>query len=465
MSFSLFSEIGPIMKLKINIWLSVCAILVLGIVGCNIFNPTESVNVAPDDADALTYEGYIKFRDNKYAEAAEYFKRAIHADSSHSEAWYGLAKAKLNLQDINIFEILKYINIGQDKTLPIANMTDEIAFKYQVGIDTVLFYLNRFIYQDTTGKLDGVITYKTIANSYMILEMMQTILILRKTTNALGTCKGVLNGNASDCDMNIVLNSLKGNTEGTLEAFHSIFKTCEDNPQSMATVADQYIQNFDWIAKDKQGEAVGTLCGAMSYSTGNLGDSSSRERALDAVISQMGYSDASDDDGDGCIDEEIYDGEDNDGDGEIDEDLRDNTPKIIHDATRAAKNMLKGKKNVRDLMIVTSASPNEKYMTIDIDKNGLFADDEEWEFVYADYDKRLSNANGLHPTGNHLLKFAKKLVYNPQNLPFDEYLAVKHAVAADLNGKYNLEYRKKYIGGCWVNYDENAFQQWLNRRK
>ena len=72
------------MKLKI-VLCSLC-VLFLGIVGCNLFNPTEAINVDNSDADALTYEGYLKFRNNDYGEAERYFSKAIAADSSHSEA-------------------------------------------------------------------------------------------------------------------------------------------------------------------------------------------------------------------------------------------------------------------------------------------------------------------------------------------------------------------------------------------
>ena len=37
-----------------------------GIVGCNLFNPTESANIDSTDTDALTYEGYIHFRNAEY---------------------------------------------------------------------------------------------------------------------------------------------------------------------------------------------------------------------------------------------------------------------------------------------------------------------------------------------------------------------------------------------------------------
>ena len=80
------------MKIKLLICF-LCA-LILGIAGCNLFNPTGSANIDSGDANALTYEGYQKFRANDYGEAEYYFRKAIEADSSHSEAWYGLASSR-----------------------------------------------------------------------------------------------------------------------------------------------------------------------------------------------------------------------------------------------------------------------------------------------------------------------------------------------------------------------------------
>ena len=144
--------------MKTKLLLCFLGSLILGVIGCNLFNPTESADIDSGDADALTYEGYLKFRDNDYLAAAHYFKKAIQADSTHSEAWYGLAKAKLNLQDINSFELLKYVNTeGSKSTLPISKMSDGTARKYQSSIDTILVFMKKFIKRDTTGKLDGVI--------------------------------------------------------------------------------------------------------------------------------------------------------------------------------------------------------------------------------------------------------------------------------------------------------------------
>jgi len=62
--------------------LTAAVVAALGIAGCNLFNPTQQVNIESGDANALTYEGYIKFRNNEYTEASNYFSKAIEADST-----------------------------------------------------------------------------------------------------------------------------------------------------------------------------------------------------------------------------------------------------------------------------------------------------------------------------------------------------------------------------------------------
>jgi len=103
-------------------------------------------------------------------------------------------------------------------------------------------------------------------------------------------------------------------------------------------------------------------------------------------------------------------------------------------------------------MIVKSVAPNGKYKSVDIDMNGRAADADEWEFIYAS----ISDRNAAN---DHRFRFAENLVYNPQNLPFEQFMAKKREVALDYQGKYSLEYRKKYIGGCWVNYSEADYQK------
>lgn len=445
--------------------LSAALIAALGFAGCNLFNPTEDVNIKSGDANALTYEGYIKFRNNEYTAAAEYFNRAIAADSTHSEAWYGLAKAKLNLQKLNTFELLKYVDVnggGNAAKLPLTDMDDATAYKYEVGIDTVITFLRDFIKRDTTGRLDGVITYKTISESYMLLNMVNTMLTLRKTTSNLQGCVSVNPATGEyDCNFGSILNSMKGGKiEETVGALHEVFSTCESNPESMASVAGQAIPVFSTMLSDEgQSTTASVMCGALSDMTSDTGDSTENERALSAVIAVAGYSDFTDDDGDGCYDEEILDGMDNDWDGEVDEDLRDANSNFVLDYAVIAANTKAGKLQKKDQLVYSSFTPNDKYDDLDIDMNGEKGDKDqnEWKYIYASYAEREKHTD-------YRLKFAEKMTFNPQMLPLDDYLLAKKMVAADHDGsKFDLESRKRTIGGCWVNYTENDFKKWISQ--
>jgi hypothetical protein len=453
------------------LWAS-ALVLSLSIAGCNIFNPTESINIKDDDAQALTYEGYKKIRDNEYSNAEYYFNKAIVADSSYSQAWFGLMKAILNrklntTQETNVFSLLSYVNASRDSKVPFSGMSDAIAVQLQDAIDSVNAIANQFIERDKAGKTDSVITYKTISEGYMILQMMKTMLVLRKTTQSMEGCS-LQKGQQNSCDMASVLNNIKNDPAETVESFNAVFKTCEESPESMTKMFDSYLQGFDNLKEEAQHSAVSSMCGALAQETDKAKDNEDQQtKTLNIIIGQFGYSDIIDDDGDGCVDEELYDGEDNDGDGEIDEDVSDKTNKIEYDNDMILKNVTAGKTAIRDLRVISRVNPNEKYETVDIDMNGKTVADNrdeletEWAFVYPKYQDRVSN-------NNHRLVFATGLTFNPQGLPPEEYNAYKHAIAKDKdinNIQYDLAFRKQYIGGCWANYDERRFMQWFEGRK
>ncbi|WP_298768359.1 hypothetical protein [uncultured Fibrobacter sp.] len=442
----------------------------LGVAGCNLFNPTENVDIANDDADALTYEGYLKFRDNEYTEAEKYFRMAIEADSNHSEAWYGLMKStlnrKLNGEATNVFSLLTYVNSSRDSKVPFAGMPEDVAMNLKETIDTVNAIASIFIERDKAGKTDSVITYKTISEGYLVIQMMKTMLVMRKTTEKMDGCS-LDKKSENACDMGAVLNSLKNNDpQESVEAFHEVFSTCEENPEGMSNMFDTYLQGFDNLTPEAQQKSVRSMCGALAQETAQTDDLDQQTKTLNIIIGQFGYSDIIDDDGDGCVDEEVYDGEDNDGDGEIDEDISDKTNEIIYDDNLILRNITAGKTEIRDIRVVKSAAPNRKYKDVDIDMNGKTVNSDskeelsEWAFVYPDYNKRVSN-------GDHRFVFAKDLVFNPLGLSPEEYKAVKKAIAKDTdpnNIQYNLEVRKQNVGGCWVNYDEKSFAKWFEGR-
>ena len=45
----------------------------------------------------------------------------------------------------------------------------------------------------------------------------------------------------------------------------------------------------------------------------------------------------------------------------------------------------------------------------------------------------------------------------------DELNLVKKDIDVN-NIKYDLDWRKKNVGGCWVNYDEEMFLKWFEGR-
>ena len=453
-------------------------LVALGFGGCNIFNPTESVNITNDDADALTYEGYLKFRKNEYTEAAYYFNKAIAADSSHSEAWFGLIKAKMNSEGLNAFNLLKYANAKRSSSLPLSDMPDSEADSLKNAIDTVYQYATLFKEYDSQGKLDGekTMTNKSVADGYMVLQVLNTMLILRKTTTQMDGCHGEKN----NCDMGEVLNNLKSDPEEVIGSFHEIFSTCENNPSSMSDWFGQFVDEWEsvdeTITEDAQTNAFKGMCLALAQQTEYTDDPDEQEKTVNIISSQLGYSSLNDDDGDGCVDEELYDGEDNDGDGAIDEDMRNKTNQITYDSYIISQNTIRGKNSTKDLLVISEARPNAKYSHLDIDMDGrIYAKDnnytEEWDYIYKNYKDRNSHSYmGLDGTTHteHRLVFAKNISFNPQGLPFDQFIALKKAVANDTdpqNFRYSLEDRKNLIGGCWVYYNDKTFNEWFMGRK
>src|SRR5574344_3087196 len=91
--------------------------------GCNLFNPANSSDISSNDADALIYQGQVLFRKGEYSNSMKYFSKAVKADSTKSEAWFGFAKASMYASGVNPFDIIKYIDVDGD-SLPFMSLTD-----------------------------------------------------------------------------------------------------------------------------------------------------------------------------------------------------------------------------------------------------------------------------------------------------------------------------------------------------
>ena len=487
------------MKYKLQgkwMWSAAIA-LSMGIAGCNLFHPTDSRDADSNDADALTLEGQKELQNSNYDAARNFFSKAIKADSSHSEAWVGLAKSVLHSQKgINVFELVSYAQTKETedgKSESVFNtMPDAKADSISRGIDSVMIYLNKFIARDTTGKTDKKIRFRDIADSYTILQLTKAALRIRAVQNQMKeklTLTSVVSADNSGMKMDLtVLSEMGDSLKPFLNDMAAAAEAIKVAPEAAAEIIKAYLP--DSTRKDFDDDDYADVSVGLANTIIQMNDrAQSVEDDRNDVFYKFGNS--RDDDGDGCVDEEVLDNYDNDGDGEIDEDVRDSRSIVLmrkrpqnyaelistsHDAT------------VYDLTKaqVDSVKFVEKYHPVDIDMNGVFGpvyegdpesppnDPYEWHYVYSDPNERDKQKN-------HLLQFTDKIKFKytknglfleKDNDPvmqdaeeIESLIKNKELIRKDTlyPPKYSLTDRQKMVGGCWNNYTEDRFLQWFNR--
>lgn len=461
---------------------SVAVALSLGIAGCNLFHPTGSHDAESDDAAALTLEGYQEFQNANYDGARKFFNRALMADSGYSEAWIGLCKSVLNTQQgINVFELVSYAqkkevqdsaNSGKTTaTFGFLDMEDAKADTISNGIDSVMFYLNKFVERDTLGKTDKKVRFSDIADSYTILQLTKAALRIRGLQKELTS---VLSADNAGMQVNLnTLNDLGDSLRPFLKDMASAAEAIKASPESAAEIIKAYLPDStkDYFNDNDYADVTVGLANTVIQLN-------ERAESIDDDRTDVffNFGNVIDDDGDGCVDEEIVDNYDNDGDGEIDEDVRDyRVVVLVKNPSNLAELIEQGKDpKVYDLTKaqVDSLKYIDKYNSIDIDMNGTFGpvsetptddnwqpkDKKEWTYVYKDPDEREKKEN-------HLLKFAVDLSFPGKNL--DEKIKNKEKIRHDTdknNIKYSLKKRQEMVGGCWNNYTEEDFQKWFEGR-
>ncbi len=197
---------------KIGI-LAVSAGILLG--GCNLFNATLAAEPSSDNAEALILEGQVSYRNTEYQKAAGYFKKAIRADSTKSEAWFGLAKSVLYINDVNPFTLIGYVNISKDNIPFMETETGKIMQLYE-GMEEAVFPLRELIRRDSvteTGKeklSDRKIQPAHFAASYAIIEVSYSLLRFR---NRNSNIQAFLSLDPDTKELRINLDSLKYNLE------------------------------------------------------------------------------------------------------------------------------------------------------------------------------------------------------------------------------------------------------------
>lgn len=437
----------------------------LGLVSCNIFNPTEGVNIKSDDAAALTYEGYLHYQKNEYSLARNYFELAIAADSSYSEAWYGRAKAVLNMQPgLNIFELLSYAkNDGgsANAMTTFATMGDDEARILSRGIDSIFYYIDPLIKRERAGMSDGRVRFSQFAGSYSILKLAKSGLLLRGSMMNVSNLL-VVDGQNISVNVDAIMESVENFTE-VLDVADEMLESLVENPDLAYNVLESVYPDV-----------------AVNFTPTGIANTlkitQSGLAATNSVMKEAGVERTSvfiagngrDDDGDGCVDEEVMDGYDNDGDGEIDEDCR-----ASETISRYSYEALFDYYNQDPIVYeyfaahpydnISDVHYTESTMYLDIDGNGApsYLDPAEWTFTYNEQKERFNNKN-------YKFLFAESLVWKPAPDGREIYYFKEKLRKDPFNPDYNLKWRQENIGGCWNNYKSEtdpSYIRWFEGRE
>ncbi len=443
--------------------------LSLGLVftACNVFNPSGE-GEAGASVDAQLTEGENFFRQQDYKSAFETFGAAIDNDSTNSMAYYGYAKSVMRYWQVNASTLLTEVSKAQNKSgIPFITASDWDITRYLQATSRVKKALGAMTERDSltrwwqytldpSGKaaISDPLTAKRIAfmadywqkadkgykgyykksafplsdlrmpskriiADFGFVELIYAVTHLRD-----------LNGDNTIDSSDNLLKSLTFSTTGgfKVENLDNIVDSL-NTPEKKAQF-NTLIQN---VAGGLQSASnvLNLLSPALLNQTGadtaNTKDLSQKvTQNMDSVITSLGdavtfyqFGDEKDNDGDGCVDEEIADGKDNDGDGFIDEDAR-----LI------PKDLVDNDHNGKGKNAFTDPDPGE-------------ALNSEFKLVYTtDPGFVMGPKYKDKPTRVATQKDSLQVHYDK----------VGSAALLDVEYKDKLDSAKKYIGGCWNNY-------------
>ncbi|HKP97710.1 MAG TPA: hypothetical protein VJ385_18355 [Fibrobacteria bacterium] len=442
----------------------------LGLVlaACNVFNPSGEGD-AGESLDAQLTDGENYFRAQDYKSAYETFAAAIAADSTNSMAYYGFAKATMRYWEVNASTLLTEVSKAQDKSgIPFITADDWTVTRYlqatskvrqALGIMTSRDTLTRWYYyaKDPAGKAalkdplaakriafindywekadkeyagyhkksefplsDLKMGYQRIIADFGFVELIYAVTHLRdlNADNIIDSNDNILKNLTFSVDGGFKVENLKDivdslDTPQKKEQFNTLIQNVAGGLQSAGTVLDLL------------GPALGgQVPGSDSANAKDLSQSVTQN--MDSVITSLGdavtfyqFGDEKDNDGDGCVDEEIPDGKDNDGDGLTDEDAR--------------------------------FTPVD---AVDNDHNGkgknAFTDPDAGEILDSESKLGFTTAAGFTVGPNYKEK-ASHVSVQKDSLQV-RYDKVGAYALLTTEYKDKLDSAKKNIGGCWNNY-------------
>lgn len=332
----------------------------------NLFNPSGETSLNELDADGLISQGELYLRQGKNYDAYQAFDQAIKLDSSKSMAYYGKAKASLRRYNVNPIELMKVISETQSNpdTPPLTVIGNYVIQKlrdssggFGKAVDTMSAALAPFYRRDSINELwvawdksKGKATltetekknatlfeneYVLSKNAYKLEQFpimdgklkANRLLAERNVGLAVSMMQSVnklFAGYDNIEDITAEITDLASGTKDLSET--KIFQTALQD----SNMRNSLNENIEALSKDAS--KLSTIAGSFSQITGTdqaKVDSAAADTALQSQVEKLGSSinfykiaDNEDNDGDGCVDEEIYDLKDNDGDGLVDEDIR-----------------------------------------------------------------------------------------------------------------------------------------------
>lgn len=344
----------------------------LGIIiaGCNVFNPSGE-GEGGQTQGALMAEGEALFRQMDYLGAQAAFEAAIKQDSGNSLAYYGYSKSVMRYWNVSAANLLSEVDGAKSGSIPFIGADDWTLTRYLKSTSKVRKALATMTLRDTLTRWyhytldpkskayvrdadaakraafmqeywakaelglpgyykksqfplsDLKLGYQKVIADFGFVEVVYALAHMRD-----------LNGDDSIGSQDDLIKKLAFNTEGggfKVENLADIQKDLVDNPEQVEQL-NNLISNLSSgltsasTVIDLLGPALlGQQGGGAD--TANLGKDVTAD--LDSLLTNLGdasgfykFGDFRDNDGDGCVDEEILDGKDNDADGFSDEDAR-----------------------------------------------------------------------------------------------------------------------------------------------
>lgn len=295
------------------------------LIGCNLFNPSGTGPSRDDDADYWIEEGQQAIQAKRFEEAYQDFSKALKLDSSKSLAWNGLAKSKFANAN---FDFAKMVTLGQS----ISSATKEAALDTLIALgDTgltdiyhplmqVASIYSRFLSRDSAKRTDGVFPARLVRFEVdAILNYMVYFYLMDGNRDTV-----ISHAELSALKlMNLATGSIQVDpqTLGTQGGFDSATGALPD------TTRDKINTIFGNVANMVEDTA---LFNRVTGSTNDGSATGSMNQDAKDFLTKLGtgtrmymVNDSLDNDGDGCVSEEIYgDSLDNDGDSLKDEDGR-----------------------------------------------------------------------------------------------------------------------------------------------